>query len=145
MILQKERNTKTSILNEKLNEDISFTQFFDENEKSFLDIPLSRYLKSLIEKRGYSKARVIRDSGINRRFFFDILSNKRNPTRNYVLRILIALHIPLKNMQWLLRATGYAQLYARDKRDSVIIYCINHKTSVDECNIMLQKISLEQI
>ena len=143
--MKQEKSTKTDILNEKLNRDISFTEFFDDNAKDFLDIPLSRYLKALIEKRGFTKARVIRDSGINRRFFFDILSDKRKPTRNYVLRILIALKIPLKNVQWLLRATGYAQLYARDRRDSVVIYCINHKVDVRECNEMLQRINLEEL
>lgn len=145
MSLQNNANTKTNILNEKLNKDISFTEFFDENAKDFLDIPLSRYLKALIEKRDYSKAQVIRESGINRRFFFDILADKRKPTRNYVLRILIALQIPLKNVQWLLRATGYAQLYSRDRRDSVIIYSINHKAGVNECNDMLKKVNFEEI
>lgn len=141
----KSTNSKTNILNEKLNQDISFTEFFDENAKDFLDVPLRCYLKALIEQKHFTKVQMIRDSGINRRFFFDILSGKRNPTRNYVLRMMIALHIPLKNAQWLLRATGYAQLYARDKRDSVIIYCINHKTNVNECNVMLKKINFEEI
>jgi hypothetical protein len=57
----------------------------------------------------------------------------------------MALQISLKDIQWLLRATGYAQLYARDKRDSVIIYCINHQNSVADCNTMLEKINLELI
>ncbi len=139
------KNTKTNIINEKLNQDLSFTEIFEENSKDFLDVPLNRYLKALISQKELSKAQVIRDSGINRRFFFDILSGKRNPTRNYVLRILIALGIPLKNIQWLLRATGYAQLYARDRRDSVIIYCINHNNTVKECNDMLGRINLEPI
>ena len=145
MSLINDAHTKTYILNEELNHDISFTEFFDENTKDFLDIPLSRYLKALIDKRAYSKAQVIRDSGINRRFFFDILADKRKPTRNYVLSILIPLQTPLKNVQWLLRATGYAQLYARDKRDSVIIFCINHQSSVKYCNLMLDKIGFEMI
>ena len=139
----KERKvSKTEIINERLKQDISFTEFYEENAKELLDIPLCRYLNALIEKKGYTKAQVIRDSGINRRFFFDILSCKRNPSRDYVLRILMALQIPLKNIQWLLRATGYAQLYARDKRDSVIIYCINHQIGVMDCNAMLEKICL---
>ena len=143
--MQKDKRSKTDVLNEKLNQYISFTEFFEENAKDFLDIPLCQYLKTLIEKKGYTKAQVIRDSGINRRFFFDILSGKRKPSRNYVLRILIALKISLKNVQWLLGATGYAQLYARDKHDSVIIYCINHQNSVNDCNAMLEKIHLELI
>jgi transcriptional regulator with XRE-family HTH domain len=145
LVLKKEKISITNILNKKLNQDISLTEFFEENSKGFLDIPLCQYLKALIEKKGYTKAQVIRDSGINRRFFFDILSNKRKPSRNYVLRILIALQMPLKDVQWLLGATGYAQLYARDKHDSVIIYCINHQNSVNDCNAMLEKINLELI
>jgi DNA-binding phage protein len=143
--MKKDEITKTDVFNKKLDQDISFTQFFNENAQDFVDAPLSQYLKELIEKKGYSKAQVIRDSGINRRFFYDILSDKRKPSRNYVLRILMALQISLKDIQWLLRATGYAQLYARDKRDSVIIYCINHQNSVADCNTMLEKINLELI
>ena len=139
------RNSKTNILNERLKQDISITELFEENSKDFLSVPLNRYLKTLIEKKGFTKAQMIRDSGINRRFFYDILSGKRKPTRNYILRFMIVLEMPLKNVQWLLRATGYAQLYARDKRDSVIIYCINHQNSVDECNTMLDKIGFEMI
>lgn len=143
--LQKEETTKTDFLNKKLDQDISFTQFFNENAQDFVDAPLSKYLKELIEKKGYSKARVIRDSGINRRFFYNILSDKRKPSRDYVLRILMALQIPLKDVQWLLRATSYAQLYARDKRDSVIIYCMNHQNSVEDCNTMLEKVNFDLI
>ena len=82
---------------------------------------MGKSLIALIDKKGYTKAQVIKDSGINRRFFFDILSCKRKPARDYVLRILIALKVPLEDVQKLLCATGYPQLNAQDHRDSVII------------------------
>jgi len=138
-------SSKTSILNQKLKQEISITELFEQNTNDFLNAALNQYLKALIHQKGFTKAQMIRESGINRRFFFDILSGKRKPTRNYVLRILLALQTPLKNVQWLLRATGYAQLYARDKRDCVIIYCINHQSSVKDCNTMLDKVNFELI
>lgn len=137
--------SKTNKLNKKLKDDISLTEFFEQNAKEFLNVPLNRYIKALIDKKGYTRAKMVRESGINRRYFYDILSGKRNATRNYVLRILLVLETPLKNAQWLLRATGYAQLYARDQRDSVIIYCVNHQSSVKDCNTMLEKINCEPI
>ena len=143
--MKKGRNSKTNILNERLKQDISITELFEENSKDFLSVPLNRYLKTLIDKKGITKAQMIRESGINRRFFYDILSGKRKPTRNYILRFVLVLKMPLKNVQWLLRATGYAQLYARDRRDSVIIYGINHQNNVKECNDMLEKIGFEKI
>ena len=139
--MKSHETSKTDKLNEKLKQDISIIELFELNSKDFLDMQLNQYLKAIIEQKGFTKAQMIRDSGINRRFFFDILSGKRKPTRNYILRLILTLQLPLKNVQWLLRATGYAQLYARDKRDSVIIYCINHKNSVNDCNKMLEKIN----
>ena len=38
MTLINDAHTKTYILNEKLNHDISFTNFFDEKARDFLDI-----------------------------------------------------------------------------------------------------------
>lgn len=137
--------SKTNNLNQQLKEDVSLTEFFEQNAKEFLSVPLNRYLKALIDKKGYTRAKIVRESGINRRYFYDILSGKRNATRDYVLRILLVLKTPLKNAQWLLRATGYAQLYARDRRDSVIIYCVNHQSSVKDCNAMLEKTNCEPI
>ena len=140
--MKEDKTSQTDIMANMLNQEISITDFMDENSDSFLNLKLHQYLEELINEKGWTKAKIIRDSGINRRFFFDILSGKRNPSRDYVIRILIALQTPLKNVQWLLKANGYAQLYARDKRDSVIIYTINHQHSVDECNRMLGKIQL---
>lgn len=137
--------SRTDIINEKLKQEISITELFEQNSNDFLNVSLNQYLKELIDQKGCTKAQIIRESGINRRYFFDILSGKSKPTRNNVLRVLLALQTPLKNVQWLLRATGYAQLYARDKRDSVIIYCINHQSSVNDCNTMLNKVNFELI
>ena len=137
--------TETKELLEKLGNKKSLTAIFDENKSLFSDMSIGEYIAAEIDRRGITKTKVIKASGINKRFFFDILSGKKNPSRRYIIRLFLAMQLNLNDIQWYLRATDYPQLYARNKRDAVIIYCINHKLSVDECNRMLNNVGLENL
>ena len=137
-------STTNKILNE-LNSDKPLSKIFEENKSAYSDMSIGDYIDVEIKKRRMTKAKVIKDSGINKRFFYDIIKNKKTPSRRYIIRIFLALKIELKDVQWYLKAANYPQLYARDKRDCVIIYCINNKLSVPECNEMLNKIGLENL
>lgn len=132
------------ILNQ-LGGDQSFTEILNENKDSFFYKSIGQYILDEIQKQNTTKAKVIKQSGINKRFFFHIISDNKRPSRRYVIRIFLALKLDLKDIQWYLKACDYPQLYARDKRDAVIIYCINHKISVPECNTMLNKVGLENL
>jgi len=136
--------TTQKILNQ-LTEDITFTEILEENKGSFSYKTIGEYISDAIHKNNTTKARLIRESGINKRFFFDILANKKRPSRRYIIRIFLALELNLTDVQWYLKATDYPQLYARDKRDAVIIYCLNHNIKVEECNKMLNKVGLENL
>ena len=123
----------------------SLTEIFDENREAYSTLSIGDYIELEIARANATKAKLIRESGINRRFFFDILSGKKLPNRRYIIRIFLALKLPLADVQWYLQAMDYPQLYARNRRDSVIIYCINHQLPVSECNDMLNKIGLENL
>jgi DNA-binding phage protein len=114
---------------------------FDEYDPA--DARLCQSLKQFIDKNNKTTAQIIRESGMNRRFFFDVLACKRKPSRRYVLRMLMTLKVPLENVQQLLGAARYPQLNTHDRRDNVIIDCINDKASVDECNARLKEIDLD--
>lgn len=137
------KNTE-KILNQ-LGGDKSFTEILNENKESFSYKSIGQYILDEIQKQKTTKAKIIRESGINKRFFFSITSDKKRPSRRYVIRIFLALRLSLNDIQWYLKACDYPQLYARDKRDAVIIYCINHKIGVQECNTMLNKVGLENL
>lgn len=132
------------ILNQ-LDGDKTFTEIFKENKESFSYKTVGEYILEEIENRNTTKAKIIKISGINKRFFFDIMSSKKRPSRRYIIRIFLALELDLKDVQWYLKACDYPQLYAREKRDAVIIYCINHSLPVPECNTMLNKVGLENL
>lgn len=110
-----------------------------------MDKPLGEHIKELIAQKNVTKAKVYRESHIEKRYFYNILDGSKLPSRDYVIRILLTLQVGFGDTQWLLKANNYAQLYAREKRDCVIIYCMNHQLSVNECDDMLKKIDKEPL
>ena len=138
-------NITTHTLLERLRAGQSITEFFLENQDAIYDFPLNECLREYILQKHTPHAKLIRESGMNRRYFYDILSGKRRPDQNYVLRLLLALHASVSDVQWLLRCARYPLLYVRNRRDAVILYAIEHAISVKECNRMLENLDLEQI
>ena len=135
----------TEKLMEQLKAGGSITAFFEDNPSDFLPYSFQEIINPVIQSKKVTAASLIRESGINRRYYFEILSGKKRPTRNYVLRILLALSLPVQDVQWILRAAGYPQIYVRNKRDAVMLYAFEHRLSVRECNEMLDNIEMELI
>ncbi len=139
------QETTTEDLLGRLRSGESLTEFLKDNSNAFLSISLEEYIKAVIHDKKKTHAALIRDSGINRRYFYDILSGQRHPERSYVLRLMLALKLSFQDAQWLLKATGYPQLYVRNRRDTVVVYALERGLGVRECNAMLEKIDLEPI
>ena len=135
----------TKNLSEQLDNAGSITEFLQENKAAFVSKSIGEYIRAELQKQKLTKAKVIRESGINKRYFLDILSGSKIPNRRYIIRIFLAIGLELKDVQWYLNACAYPQLYARNKADSIIIYCINNKLSVLDCNTMLNKAGLENL
>lgn len=135
----------TENLSDQLDSTGSITEFLQENKAAFVSKPIGEFVKAEIKKRKLSKAKVVRNSGINKRYFLDILSGAKTPARRYIIRIFLALELDIKDAQWYLNACAYPQLYTRNKADSIIIYCFHHHLSVCDCNAMLNKAGLENL
>lgn len=100
-------------------------------------IPLSVYLTNLIEEKAMEKSRLIRLSGLDRGYVYDILAGKKNPSRDKVLALCFAMSLSAENTQQLLKSTGYAPLYVRLERDSIILFGLEHGISLMETNELL--------
>ena len=116
-----------------------------EYHRSAQDPRFHDYLFQLMEERGTSAKEVIRQSGIERSYFYHILSGAKNPGRNMVLRIGLCLRTSLKEMNQLLRLAGLSELYSRRRRDAVLIYAVTHQKSMEEANALLQEAQEERL
>ena len=88
---------------------------------------------------------VIARTSIDRSYFYHILSGKKLPSKNVVMRLALAIGCTLNETNRLLRLAGLSNLYAKMRRDSILIYAIDHKASMQETNEMLMEAEEEPL
>ena len=97
----------------------------------------SAYLYELMTARSLTPKDIVALSGIERSYFYHILSGEKRPGRNMVLRVGFCLRVNLTEMNQLLRLAGFSPLYARIRRDAVLIFAVQHKKTMAQANELL--------
>lgn len=93
---------------------------------------LSGYLQQLLDEKGLARSQVIRDAGLNETFGYQIFMGQRNPSRNKVLQIAFAMGLDLRQANRALRAAGVSELYCKDRRDAIIVFCLSRGCSLQD-------------
>lgn len=134
-MLNKEKSTD-ELMNE-IKQTREIDSFLNNNDSELLTEPLHVVLNKLLEENGLKKAKVVARSGLNRVYCYQIFLGKRNPSRDKLIAICFGFQFDLKNTDTLLKIAGFSPLYARNKRDAVIIFAINSKKSIFGVNELL--------
>lgn len=98
------------------------------------------YLFELMSARGLKAKDVIASTGMERSYFYHILSGKKLPSRNVVLRIGLCLEAPLSEVNKMLLLAEHGALYAKVRRDAALIYCIERKYTMKQANNFLKQL-----
>lgn len=98
---------------------------------------IGSYLEYMLEKKGLEKAQVIKNSDIQRNYGYQIFSGVKQPGRNKLIALSLAMGLTLEETQRGLSIAKEGTLYSKDKRDSIIIYSINKKQTVLDTNNLL--------
>lgn len=117
-----------------------FEQFTNLNQEDFVEESFGEYLEQLAESKGITKSDMIRDSGIERTYAYQMIRGLRNPNRDKVLMFAIGLKLDYEETQKLLRVSHHSALYPRIKRDAAIIFCLSRNLSFTEVQEMLSRI-----
>lgn len=130
----------TNDLMNVLNSDIKTESDLDNyiyriSEYQLLD-PVT-YYNDIRTRHGIKKNTVVKDSGISRTYCYQMLNGTRKPGRDNAIALSIASCFTLDETVRFLELLNEGILYSKNKRDSVIIYSINHKLSVSETNELL--------
>ena len=123
----------------------SVEDYFDENDSEIFFGSLSEMIDYYRTRKGLEKADVWHDSGLTKGYAYEIMSGKstKNISRDKVIMICFGLKLTVDEAQQLLKKSGYAPLYARDTRDSIIIYSLEHIISIVNTDIKLSEYNLE--
>lgn len=104
-----------------------------------VNIDFTNYLETLIEKKNLSKANLIKAAGLDRNYGYQILSGKKNASRDKILRLCIAGNLTLEETNRLLSLGSYPRLYSKDRRDSIITFALNKCMSTIDVDLLLDK------
>lgn len=116
----------------------SFIKYL-ESIKSYEALNYIDYFEVVRNKKGIDKNKIVKDSGLNRTYCYQMLNGTRKPGRDNALCLAIAAHFDLNETTTYLELLEHGILYSKNKRDSIIIYAINRQMSVQETNEMLFK------
>ena len=110
----------------------SLDAYLEEHEPRALS--LSEYLQQLLDEKGLERSRVVRMANLNDTFGYQIFQGTRNPSRDKVLQIAFAMALTLRETNRALTAAGVSELYCKDRRDAIIIFCIDRGCSLQKVN-----------
>ena len=97
----------------------------------------AEYFQSLDAVKKLDRGELIRNSGLERSYFYQVMKGTRSPGRDKVLRLCLAAGLNLRETTRALELSGNAVLYARNRRDIILTVAVNQMADVDDTNLLL--------
>lgn len=116
-------NTTAAAENNLLKAD-NIQDFLAKNQENMLDLTFPEYLMLLLRQKDLKRADVVRDSGLEKAYVYQIFNGEKKPSRDKLIAIAFGLHLGSEETQRMLKLGGCSELYARVARDAVILFAI---------------------
>ena len=108
-------------------------------------LSLDEYLENKLADKGISKSQAIKNSNLDRTYGYEIFKGQKIIGREKLIAICIGIGLNLTETQRVLTIGKQKILYAKDARDSIIIFYINNNYSIMETNELLFEENFEPI
>ena len=133
-----DKNTPpTAELVNEIKNTTNIEDYLGKNNEYLITHSLSEHLNMLLSQKGISRADVVRDSMLDKYYVYQIFSGDKSPSRDKLIAIAFGLKLSDDETQQMLKLSGNRELYAKDKRDAIILFSLHHKKSVFETNELL--------
>ena len=120
-----------------------YAEFLKKEIGELQFVTLSEYLDLLIESKKLRKSDIIVRSNLDKNYAYQIFNGtKTNPSRNKVLMLAFGMGLDSNETTILLKIAKQPDLYVRDPRDSVIIFCLEKHMSLIDANEQLMDYGL---
>lgn len=133
-----QKNSKTTLeMKNDLKQSDDLETYLRGNEGNFCPMSVKAFLERYLAGKQLKKSEVIRRSGLNQIYAYQIFSGVRRAERDKLLCIAIAAGMTMEEANRLLTCGGKPALYPRVVRDSVIGYALNHHYTVQQTDDLL--------
>ena len=106
-------------------------------EHEFETPSLAEYLQDELTKRGLRQADVLKRAGIEQTFGWYVFNGQRGMGRDNVLKLCFGMGFDARHANRALQAAGANALYAKNRRDAIIIYSLEHNYTLPQANDVL--------
>ena len=131
--------------NDNLFKASDFEDFLAMNEENMLTLTLSDYLNQLLVQKGLNLPKVIRESGLVKSYVHQIFNGEKRPSRDKLIALAFGMQLNAEETQRMLKLGGCSELYARKKRDALILFNIQHGKSISETEADLYERGLDTL
>lgn len=114
----------------------NISQYITSNQEEFLDTPLHIYLKQLLADSGLSVSQVVNRANKGE-YIYQVFRGIKNPSRDVLISIALAVSLSVEETSQLLRNARMPVLDPRNRRDSILIFALNHRLTVPDTNDVL--------
>lgn len=122
----------------------TYEEFFSEEIEELCFSSVAEYLNLLMTEKKLKKSDVIKKSNLDKNYAYQIFNGiKTNPSRDKILMLAFGMTLTLNETRKLLKISQLKDLYVRDPRDSVIIFCLNKKYTLMQTNESLNDYGLD--
>lgn len=138
-------NKRTEELMQMLNTTDTLEDYWAVNQNELLEPSPEIYLNKLLKQYQVTKNEVIRRSGLNQIYGYQIFAGSKKPSRDKLIALIFGFPLHLNDAQRLLRVGGASELYPRVRRDSIILFGLKQKLSVQELDDLLFELGEQTI
>ena len=124
----------TAELMSALSSSDSIDSYMEHNNQFLVEGELSEHINRICIEKGLSKAKVIKHAEMNEIYAYQIFSGKRTPSRDKLLCLCLGMELSSVETNQLLKCVGFAPLYPKNKRDSIILFGFEKEQNVIAIN-----------
>ena len=118
---------KTDKLLDILKKSPTVDDYIENENDNLVNMTLSEYLNKILSDRKLKTSDLVKLTGLDRTYTYQIMSGRKKPSRDKVIAICFALNMSFED----------PILYARFQRDSIIIFALQHNASLTDTNELL--------
>lgn len=128
---------ETKEMLEQLKRAESLDGYLAENTAEMVDGTLQTHLTALLEETGLSKSEVLRRAEINDIYGYQLFAGSRRPSRDKLVALCVGFGLSDERAQQLFKAVGFAPLYPKNRRDSILLFGLQKGYTVLQINNVL--------
>ncbi|MDO4466572.1 MAG: hypothetical protein Q4C49_06135 [Bacillota bacterium] len=122
-------------------EELKKAETFPQN-KEFKNMTFVQYLENCKQRHPREAKSIRKNTLIDANYLYQITSGIRNPGKDKVLQIALALHLKTEETNILLALSKNPMLLPSQTRDAIFIFALEHELSLEETNNLLLNHSL---